>query len=70
MTHARLGSTLKLSLASPACRSGKGGRGEITEKGGGKWVRNFKYRAGGNSPKKIFLQSATPANGTYGGSVV
>ena len=65
--HARHFHVLSASLA---CRSGKGGRGEITEKGGGKWVRNFKYRAGGNSPKKIFLQSATPANGTYGGSVV
>eukprot|EP00951_Prasinocladus_malaysianus_P048705 scaffold661413_cov43-Prasinocladus_malaysianus.AAC.1 len=38
-------------------RSGKGGDGEITQSGKGKWVPNHKYRPGGNSPKKIWLPS-------------
>jgi len=53
------------------CRSGSGGRGEITEKGeGGKKVPNFKYRAGSSLPKQIWLAAAAPADGAPGASVV
>lgn len=33
-------------------------------------VDNFKYRPGGNSPKRIFLTNADPADGAEGSSVV
>jgi hypothetical protein len=51
-------------------RSGKGGKGEIAEKGEGKKVPNFKYRAGSSLPKQIWLAAAAPADGANGASVV
>mmetsp|Transcript_9221 Transcript_9221/g.23358 ORF Transcript_9221/g.23358 Transcript_9221/m.23358 type:complete len:511 (-) Transcript_9221:168-1700(-) len=51
-------------------RSGKGGTGEITQSGKGKWVPNHKYRPGGNMPKQIWVTSGTPADGCDGGSVI
>ncbi len=64
---------LTLETASHAvvsCRSGKGGNGEIVEKGEGKKVQNFKYRAGSSLPKKIWLAAAAPADGASGASIV
>ncbi|CAK0738001.1 hypothetical protein CVIRNUC_000979 [Coccomyxa viridis] len=51
-------------------RSGAGGRGEIAEKGEGKKVPNFKYRAGSSLPKQIWLPAAQPADGASGASVL
>ncbi|CAL8465933.1 g5469 [Coccomyxa elongata] len=51
-------------------RSGRGGRGEITESGKGKKVPNFKYRAGSSLPKQIWLPAAEPADGADGASVL
>lgn len=51
-------------------RSGAGGNGECVAKGSGKQVDNFKYRPGGNQPKKIFLPSAEPADGADGADVL
>lgn len=59
-----------LAIKSVVHRAGKGGRGEITEKGKGKQVPNFKYHAGGNQPKQIWLPAAEPADGVSGASVV
>lgn len=39
-------------------RSGNGGRGEIVEAGRGKWVDNFKYKPGGNLPKRMWLPAS------------
>lgn len=52
------------------CRSGAGGRGEISDKAGGKIVDNFKYKPGGNMTKKIWLANTDPADGCDGSSVV
>lgn len=41
-----------------APRSGDGGHGEIVESGAGKFVKNNKYRPGGNQPKKIWLPAS------------
>lgn len=51
-------------------RSGAGGRGEVSDKGGGKMVDNFKYKPGGNMPKKIWLGNSDPGDGFEGSSVV
>lgn len=51
-------------------RSGAGGRGEVSDKAGGKMVDNFKYKPGGNMPKKIWLNNSDPADGFEGSSVV
>ncbi|DBA71230.1 TPA: GTPase Obg 1, variant 3 [Trebouxia sp. C0005] len=52
------------------CRSGAGGRGEVSDKAGGKMVDNFKYKPGGNMPKKIWLGNSDPGDGFEGSSVV
>ena len=57
-------------MVQSCCRSGKGGKGEIMEKGEGKKVPNFKYRAGSNLPKQIWLAAADPADGANGSSVM
>ncbi len=51
-------------------RSGAGGRGEVSDKGGGKMVDNFKYKPGGNMPKKIWLGNSDPGDGFEGSSIV
>jgi hypothetical protein len=51
-------------------RSGRGGRGEISERGKGKKVENFKYRARSSLPKQIWLPNAQPADGLDGASVL
>jgi hypothetical protein len=40
------------------------------EKGKGKRVPNFKYHAGSNRPKFIWLSAAEPSDGADGASVV
>ena len=56
--------------------AGRGGRGEIWKKRGkkgggpkGRLVDNFKYKPGGQQPKKVFLQADAPADGSPGGHV-
>lgn len=39
-------------------KSGDGGQGEIVATGTGRWVRNLKYKAGGNMRKQIWLPSS------------
>lgn len=51
-------------------RSGAGGRGEVSDKAGGKMVDNFKYKPGGNMPKKIWLGNSDPGDGFEGSSIV
>jgi len=51
-------------------RSGAGGKGEVSDKGGGKMVDNFKYKPGGNMPKKIWLGNSDPGDGFEGSSIV
>jgi GTPase involved in cell partitioning and DNA repair len=51
-------------------RSGRGGNGEVSEKGQGRVVDNFKYRPGGNLSKRITIPFAEPDSGADGGSVV
>ncbi|KAG1673633.1 hypothetical protein FOA52_013297 [Chlamydomonas sp. UWO 241] len=51
-------------------RSGNGGAGEVIEHDRGKMVENFKYKPGGNQPKKIFLKASTPGDGSDGADVV
>ena len=51
-------------------RSGRGGDGELAERGKGRYVRNFKYRPGRNDPKQIWLPDSKPADGEDGGDVV
>lgn len=51
-------------------RSGDGGNGEIVEANRGKIVKNLKYHAGANQPKKIWLPASAPAEGADGGDVV
>ncbi|CAG9460926.1 unnamed protein product [Pedinophyceae sp. YPF-701] len=51
-------------------KAGDGGNGEIAERGKGKWVKNFKYRPGGNAPKQIWLPASKPADGYDGADVV
>lgn len=51
-------------------RGGKGGSGEVVEAGRGKWVRNLKYRPGGQQAKKVWLEASEPADGADGADVV
>lgn len=52
-------------------RAGKGGRGEVAKRGGGRVVKNFKYAPGGRKGgREVFLSSAPPADGAQGGDVV
>eukprot|EP00879_Flechtneria_rotunda_P016960 GHRR01017756.1.p1 GENE.GHRR01017756.1~~GHRR01017756.1.p1 ORF type:complete len:501 (+),score=174.15 GHRR01017756.1:298-1800(+) len=50
-------------------KSGDGGNGEIVEAGRGKYVKNYKYHAGGNQPKKMWLPASDPADGADGADV-
>lgn len=54
----------------PLSRSGNGGDGEITEKGKGRWVDNFKYRPNSSLPKRIWLPAGEPADGMDGADVM
>lgn len=69
LAHARL-SRCERRRPAPGCRSGRGGRGEVSERGKGKKVDNFKYRARSSLPKKIWLPAAAPADGCEGASVL
>lgn len=51
------------------CRSGRGGDGEVMEKGKGRMVRNFKYKPGRGMPKQIWLAASDPADGEAGADV-
>lgn len=51
-------------------RSGNGGNAEIAQPGGGKQVRNFKYKPGGNLSKQIWLPAGEPADGAPGADVM
>jgi GTPase involved in cell partitioning and DNA repair len=51
-------------------RGGKGGAGEVVEAGRGKWVRNLKYRPGGQQAKKVWMPASEPADGADGADVV
>lgn len=52
-------------------RAGAGGRGEVSKKGGGRTVKNFKYAPGGRKGgREVFLAASPPADGAPGGDVV
>jgi len=51
-------------------RRGKGGSGEVVEAGRGKWVRNLKYKPGGQQAKQVWLPASEPADGADGADVV
>lgn len=51
-------------------RAGNGGDGELAQPKRGRTVRNFKYHAGKNQKKEIFLPAGEPCAGGDGGDVV
>eukprot|EP00884_Botryococcus_braunii_P016670 jgi/Botrbrau1/3687/Bobra.0008s0015.2 len=51
-------------------RSGKGGKGEVISQNAGKFVKNYKYKAGGQQPKQLWLPAAEPADGWDGADVL
>lgn len=61
--------TGSLTARGPS-RSGGGGAGEIARHGKQRTVPNFKYKPGGNAPKKITLPPGDPAPGTDGAHVI
>ena len=51
-------------------RAGRGGRGEVRRGGASVEVENFKWRRGGQAPRRIQLDAGAPRSGQSGGDVV